>query len=57
MDLGMGENLDPCYVMRPPLGKKSFPVSRVGKKKSQSGGLESFFFSNFIFYKVQGEKV
>ena len=40
---------------RPPLSKKLFPVSRVGKKKSQSGGRESsfFFFPNFIFYKLE----
>ena len=37
----------------PHLSKKLFPVSRVGKKKSQSGGRESFFFPNFIFNKLE----
>ena len=42
------------YVLRPPLSKKLFPVRRVGTKKSQSGGRESFlFFPNFIFYKLE----
>ena len=38
---------------RPPLSKKSFPVSQVGKKKSQSGIFFFFFFPNFIFYKLE----
>ena len=40
-----------CF--RPPLSKKSFPVSRVSKKNGQSGGRDFFFFSNFVFYKLQ----
>ena len=32
------------YCIRPPLSKILSPVCRVGKKKSQSGGRESFFF-------------
>ena len=39
----------PVYVyIGPPLSKKSFPVCRVGKKKSQSGGGESFFLISFF---------
>ena len=43
----------PLYILRPPFSKKSFPVSWVGKRKRQSGGRESFFFSNFISYKLE----
>ena len=39
--------------MGPLLSKRSFPVSRMGQKKSQSGGRNLFFFSNFIFYKLE----
>ena len=38
-------------IVRPPLSKKLFPVSWVGKKKASG---ESFFlFLNFIFYKLE----
>ena len=44
--------------MRPPLSKKLFPVSRVGKKKANREVRNLFFFPNFIFYKLEctGEK-
>ena len=40
--------------VRPPLSKKSFPVCRLGGGNGQSGGRDFFFFfSNFIFYKLE----
>ena len=44
-------------VVRPGLGKLSFPVGRVGKKRPV-GRSEFFFFPNFIFHKLEctGEK-
>ena len=48
-----------CTVsMGPPLSKKLFPVSRVGKRKASQEAGNLFFFPNFIFYKlsVQGGK-
>ena len=41
-------------TLRPPLGKKLFPVSWVGKKKtSRVVGNVSSFFPNFNFYKLE----
>ena len=39
-------------MLRPPLSKKSFPVSRVGKKRPV-GSSEFFFFLISYFYKLE----
>ena len=43
-------NTHPQCPVRPTLSKKLFPVGRVGKKKSQSGGRESVFFFLISFF-------
>ena len=39
--------------IRPPLSKKLFPVSRVGRKKASREVGNLFFSPNFIFYKLE----
>ena len=39
-------------IVRPPLSKTLFPVSRVGKEKA-SREVGNLFFPNFIFYKLE----
>ena len=44
-----GVTLVSFILIRPPLSKKSFPVSRVGKKKASREVGNPFFF----FYKLE----